>query len=342
MKAVRLIEPQHPLQLQNIPIPIIGENDVLVHVKAAGICHTDVHYRAGKSPVYPLPRTLGHEIAGIVEQIGNHVTTFKVGDRVCVHYVLSCGTCYHCITGNDQFCIQGSMIGRYADGGFAEYVSVPQRNLVPLPNEIPFEQGAILMCSSATALHALRKSRLQGGETIAIFGIGGLGISAIQLAHTLGALDVFAVDINAEKLRLAEKYGAIPVNATSNDPVSQIYSLTRGKGVNVAIEMIGLPQVMKQAVQSLAVMGRAIIVGISERPLEIDTYRELIGKEAEIIGVNDHQLHELPLLLELARRGTLNLSDAITHTVPLDAYSINQAMDNLENFRDDVRTVIVP
>ena len=342
MKAVRLTEVRHPLQLQNIPIPIIGENDVLVRVKAAGICHTDVHYRAGKSPLHPLPRTLGHEIAGIVENVGNHVTTIKVGDCVCVHYVLSCGTCYYCNTGNDQFCIRGSMIGRYADGGYAEYVSVPQRNLVSLPDEIPFEQGAILMCSSSTALHALGKSRLQAGETVAIFGVGGLGISAVQLAYAFGALDVYAVDINADKLRLAEKYGAIPVNAMSNDPVSEIRSHTHGKGVDVAIEMIGLPQVMKQAVQSLAAMGRAVIVGITERPLEIDTYRELLGKEAEIIGTNDHLLQELPLLLQLVRRGKLKLSDAITHTVPLDADAINQALDNLENFSSDVRTVIVP
>jgi 2-desacetyl-2-hydroxyethyl bacteriochlorophyllide A dehydrogenase len=342
MKAVRLIEPLHPLQLQNIPIPNIGENDVLVRVKAAGICHTDVHYRAGKSPVQPLPRTLGHEIAGIVEQVGNNVTTIEVGDRVCVHYVLSCGSCYYCNAGNEQFCVRGSMIGRYADGGYAEYVSVPQRNIVPLPGEIPFEQGAILMCSSSTAFHALRKSRLQGGETIAIFGVGGLGISAVQLASAFGALDVYAVDINPDKLSLAENYGAIPVNAMSNDPVSAIRSLTHDKGVDVAIEMIGFPHVMKQAVQCLAVMGRAVIVGISERPLEIDTYRELIGREAEIIGSNDHLLQELPLLLELARRGKLKLSDAITHTVPLDADAINQALDNLENFSSDVRTVIVP
>ncbi len=234
------------------------------------------------------------------------------------------------------------MIGRYADGGYAEYISVPQSNLVPLPDEIPFEQGAILMCSSATAFHALRKSRLQGGETVAIFGIGGLGLSAIQLAYAFGALSVYAVDINTDKLRLVKKYGAIPINATSIDPVSEIRSLTYGKGVDVSIEMIGLPHVMKQAVQSLAIMGRAVIVGISKRPLEIDTYQELLGREAEIIGSNDHLFHELPLLLELTRRGKLKLSDAITHKVPLDAASINQALDNLENFGSAIRTVIIP
>jgi propanol-preferring alcohol dehydrogenase len=342
MKAVRLVEVPGPLQVQDIPIPVVGEDDVLVRVRAAGICHTDVHYRAGKSPVGPLPRTLGHEVAGEVEQTGKQVTTVKAGDRVCVHYVLSCGQCYYCSAGNEQFCPQGSMVGRYVDGGYAEYVVVPQRNAVHLPEEIPFEHGAVLMCSSATALHALRKSRLKGGETVAVFGVGGLGISAIQLARAFGALDVYAVDINAGKLRLAEKYGAIPVNGGTSDPVADIRRLTHGRGVDVALELIGLPQTMKQAVQSLAVMGRAVVAGISDRPLEIDTYRELLGREAEIIGTNDHLLQELPLLIELTRRGKLDLSGAVTRIVPLDAGAINQALDDLENYRGDVRTVIAP
>jgi 2-desacetyl-2-hydroxyethyl bacteriochlorophyllide A dehydrogenase len=342
MKAVRLVEVHHPLQMQDIPVPVIREGDVLVRVRAAGICHSDVHYRAGKSSVQPLPRTLGHEITGVVEQVGNQVTTVKVGDRVCVHYMLSCGDCDYCRTGHDQFCAQGSIVGRDADGGYAEYVAVPAGNTMHLPDEIPFEHGAILMCSSATALHALRKSRLKGGETVAIFGVGGLGISAVQLAHAFGALDVYAVDINADKLRLAQKYGAIAVNAISSDPVTEIRQLTQGKGVDVALEMIGLPQTMKQAVQSLAVMGRAVVAGISDQLLEIDTYRELLGREAEVIGTSDHRLHELPLLLELTRRGKLNLSEAVTRIVPLDADAINQVLDNLEHFRSDVRTVIVP
>ena len=342
MKAVRLVEVHRPLQMQEIPVPSIGESDVLVRVRAAGICHSDVHYRGGKAPVQLLPRTLGHEIAGVVEQVGNHVTTVKVGDRVCVHYVLSCGNCYYCNSGNEALCVQSAMVGRHIDGGYAEYVAVPEHNAVHLPAEIPFEHGAVLMCSSATALHALRKSRLKGGETVAIFGVGGLGVSAIQLAYTFGALDVYAVDINADKLKLAEKYGAIPVNARSSDPVAEIHKLTQGKGVDVAIEMIGLPQTMKQAVQSLAAMGRTVVAGVSDKSLEIDTYRELICREGEVMGTSDHLLQELPLLLELARRRKLNLSEAVTRIVPLDADAINQVMDNLEQFRSDVRTVIVP
>src|SRR3954467_6653597 len=126
MKAVRLVEAPGLLQLQDISVPTIGDGDVLIRVRAAGICHTDVHYRAGKSPVYPLPRTLGHEVAGVVEQVGKSVATAKAGDRVCVHYVLSCGKCYYCSAGNEQFCVEGSMIGRYTDGGYAEYLAVPE------------------------------------------------------------------------------------------------------------------------------------------------------------------------------------------------------------------------
>jgi propanol-preferring alcohol dehydrogenase len=323
-------------------MPTVGESDILVRVRAAGICHSDAHYRAGRSPVHPLPLTLGHEVAGVVEQIGSQVTSASVGDRVCLHYNITCGDCYYCSTGNEQFCRNVLMLGHYTNGGYAEYIAVPARNAIALPDEIPFEQGATLMCASATAFHALRKSRLKAGETAAIFGVGGLGMSAIQLAKAFGALDVFAVDINADKLQLAAYYGAIPVNAQKVAPVAEIRRLTNGRGVDVALELIGLPQTMRQTVQCLGVMGRAVIAGMSDRPLEIDTYRELLGNEAEIIGSNDHLLQELPLLVELARRKVLDTSRVVTRTVPLDADAINGTLDALERFSGDVRTVIVP
>lgn len=342
MKAVQMIGAGLPLELHDIPVPAIGERDILVRVRAAGICHSDVHYRAGRSPVRPLPMTLGHEVAGVVEQIGAQVTSVGVGDRVCLHYNITCGDCYYCSTGNEQFCPQVLMLGHYTSGGYAEYIAVPARNAIALPDQIPFEQGATLMCASATAFHALRKSRLKAGEAAAIIGVGGLGMSAIQLAKAFGALDVFAVDINAEKLQLAAHYGAIPVNARRVDPVAEIRKLTNGRGVDVAIELIGLPQTMQQTVRCLSVMGRAVIAGIGDRPLEIDTYRELLGNEAEIIGSNDHLLQELPLLVEMARRKVLDTARVVSRVVPLDADAINATLDALEQFSSDVRTVIVP
>jgi propanol-preferring alcohol dehydrogenase len=342
MKAIRLVEIGKPLEMQEIPTPSVGDRDVLVQIKAAGICHSDAHYRAGTSSVGSLPQTLGHEVAGVVEKAGSQVSDLEVGDRVCLHYLLTCGDCTYCSLGSEQFCTGGRMIGKHCDGGYAEYIAVPARSAVRLPDEIPFEHGAVLMCSAATSFHALQKTRLAAGETVAIFGAGGLGMSAIQLAQALGALDVYAVDINPKKLRQAETYGAIPVNAAEGDPVEELRELTGGKGVDVALELIGLPQTMQQAVQSLAVFGRAGLVGITDKPFELYSYTELLGREAEVIGCADHLLHELPLLLEFARRGQLDLSEVVTRTVPLDADAVNKVLDALEEFGGDVRNVITP
>ena len=342
MKAARLVEIGKPLQLQEVDRPSPGPGDVLVRVRAAGICHSDVHYRAGTSGVGPLPQTLGHEVAGVVEEVGLAVTGLRPGDRVCLHYLLTCGQCHFCRTGHEQFCAQGKMIGKHVDGAFAEYIAVPARNAVRLPDEVSFEHGAVLMCSSSTSFHALRKSRLQPGETAAVYGAGGLGMSAIQLARTMGALQVYAVDINEKKLALAESFGAVPVNAREGDPVEAIRRLTGGRGVDVAIEVIGLRQTMEQAVRCLAVLGRAALAGISDRPFEIDSYRDLLGREAEVIGCSDHTLRELEILVEYVRQGRLDLGHVVARSVPLEAEAINATMDALEQFGGDVRTVVVP
>ena len=341
MKAIRMVEPGKPLELQQLPIPAAGEEDVLVRVRATGICHSDAHYRAGRSGMGMLPITLGHEVAGEVEWVGANVTSLKAGERVCLHYNISCGNCYYCKSGNEQFCTTVKMIGHHVDGGYAEYIAMPARNAVPLPDEISFEEGATLMCASATALHALRRGRVKEGETVAVFGVGGLGLSAIQLAKALGAVEVYAVDIKQDKLELASEYGAIPVNGSRTDAVEEIRKLTRGKGVDVALEMIGLPVTMKQTIESLGVLGRAVIVGLSQIPLEIHPYQTLIGYEAEIIGSNDHLLQELPVLIDMARRRVLDTSQVVSQTIPLEAEKINQRLDDLENYTNDVRAVIV-
>ena len=342
MRALRLTAPGRPVELHDVPVPSLGPRDVLVRVRAAGVCHSDAHYRAGRSPARPLPLVLGHEVAGEVERVGDGVTLVRPGDRVCLHYLIACADCYHCSRGSEQFCRTGSMIGHFRDGGWAEYIAVPERNAVRLPDEIPFEHGAVLMCSSATSLHALHKGRLAGGESVAVFGVGGLGMSAVQLARALGALDVFAVDLDETKLAMARDYGAIAVHAQREDPVAAILESTAGRGVDVALELIGLPLTMRQAVQALAVQGRAVVAGLADRPLELDTYRDLLGKEAELIGANDHLLQELPLLLELARRRRLDLSRVVARTVPLDADAVNAVLDDLDRFGAPVRTVIVP
>jgi D-arabinose 1-dehydrogenase-like Zn-dependent alcohol dehydrogenase len=341
MKAIRLAAINSPLEDQGIDVPNVGPSDVLIRIRAAGICHSDAHYRAGVSSVAQLPLTLGHEVAGVVEGTGASVTKFKTGDRVCLHYLVTCGTCAFCRAGNEQFCPTAEMIGKHRDGGYAEFIAVPERSVFSLPEEIPFEQGAILMCSSATSLHALRKARLAAGETVAIFGVGGLGVSALQLARSFGASQVFAVDINLRKLALAERFGATPVNASGRDAVEQIREMTNGRGVDVALELVGSPVTMRQAVQSLGTLGRAALVGLTQEKFEIAPYAELLSKEAEVIGVSDHLASEIPLLLDLARAGKLDLSQGVIRTIPLEVGPVNAALDNLERFSDDIRVVIV-
>ena len=341
MKSIQLINVGQPLELREVDIPEIGSRDLLVAVKAAGICHSDAHYRSGTTLVSKLPLTLGHEIAGVVEKTGADVENLHEGDRVCLHYLVTCGTCRHCKAGREQFCITGEMLGKERDGGYAEYISLPQENVFLLPDEIPFEHGAIMMCSSATSYHALIKARLKEGESVAIFGIGGLGMSAVQLARSFGASKIFAIDLNDSKLNLAEQLGAQPINASKIDPIAELNRLTKGEGVDVALELIGLPKTIKQAIESLSLFGRAALVGLGNSPVEIDGYQNLIKKEAEIIGVSDHLAEEIPHLIELVRNGSLDLSSTLTQKIPLNDKEINEVLDNLKSFDgENIRSVI--
>ena len=342
MRAVQLVQVGKPLEQADIPIPEIGSSDVLIRVAAAGICHSDAHYRAGISQIDSLPVTLGHEIAGRVEEVGAEVANLAAGDRVCVQYLVTCGRCDSCKRGQEQFCRHVQMIGKHRDGGYAEFIKVPGANVLPLPDEIPFEVGAIMMCSSATALHALNKARFKAGESIAIFGFGGLGFSALQLARAFDCGNVYVVEINPAKLASAANMGAIAIDARAADPVEQIKGATAGRGVDVALELIGSAKTMRQAVLCLGSLGRAGLVGLTTESMSIFPYAELINKEAEIIGVSDHLATELPALLEFARSGKLQFSPETLRVVDLDAAQINPALDALQDSIDHVRTVIVP
>src|SRR5436190_9442210 len=342
MRAVRLVELGKALADTDVPVPQIGSSEVLIRVAAAGICHSDAHYRAGISQIDDLPLTLGHEVAGRVEKVGAQVANLAAGDRVCVHYLVTCGRCDFCKRGQEQFCRDVQMIGKHRDGGYAEFIKVPGANAVPLPDEIPFEIGAIMMCSSATALHALKKARLKPGESVASVGFGGLGFSALQLARALDCGQIYVVEISPAKLASIRKLGAVAIDAKASDPAEQIKEATAGKGVGVSLELIGSAEAMRQCVLCLAPLGRAALVGLTTESMSIFPYTELINKEVEIIGVSDHLATELPALIEFARSGKLRFPPETLRVVDLDAAQINAALDALQDSIDHVRTVIVP
>jgi D-arabinose 1-dehydrogenase-like Zn-dependent alcohol dehydrogenase len=340
MRAVRLTQVGKPLEETEVDLPEIGASDVLIRVAACGICHSDEHYRAGISRIDRLPVTLGHEIAGWIEKVGADIKHLTLGDRVCVHYLVHCGSCEFCIGGLEQFCRTGEMIGKHRDGGYAEFIKIPGRNAFVLPDQIPFEIGAIMMCSSATALHALNKARFKPGESIAIFGFGGLGFSALQLARAFDCDRIYVVEINPAKLASAKMLGAVPIDATKGSPAEQIAEASSGKGADVSLELIGSAKAMQQAVQCLGALGRTAIVGLTAESMSIFPYTELINKEVEIMGVSDHLASELPTLIEFARSGKLRFPPDALCFVDLDEEQINASLDAFQNSIDHVRTVI--
>lgn len=339
MKSVRIVEPGQPLRAMDLPAPRPGADEIVVDVHRAGICHTDAHYRAGTGKTN-LPVTPGHEIAGVVSAVGSNVTSVREGQRVAMHYLFYCGTCERCRLYGEQFCSEGGMIGKERDGGYAQQVVVPAQNAVPIPDEVSSDVAAIMMCSTATAYHALRLGNLQKGESVAVLGFGGLGVSAVQLARALGASQVFAVDVVPEKLALAESFGAIPLDARETPVHKAILGATDGRGVNVAVEFTGNEKVAHGGLRSLSPGGRLMIVAINLRSFQFDPFTDLLVRERRIIGCSDHTRQELIELLELARSGKIDLSRAITRTVPLDADAINGALDDLEKGSGHLRTVI--
>lgn len=342
MRCVQIFELGKPLQQRETALPEPGPGEIRIRIEAAGMCHSDTHYRDGIASVARLPITPGHEIAGRVDALGPGVDSVDIGDRVALHYLVTCGRCDACARGLEQFCRHGKMLGKHLDGGYAQYTIAPAHNAIPVADGVGAAEAAILMCSSATAFHALRKARLAPGDRVAVFGSGGLGLSAIQLAVACGAAQVFAVDIDPGKLATARGFGATPIDPADGPPVRQLREATGGDGVEVALEFAGLPLTQRQAVAALAVQGRAAIAGITQAPFEVDSFGNLICRETEVIGVSDHLRSELVTLMDFLHRGKLDLKGVIADTIPLDADVINQRLDALAGFRGHTRTVITP
>jgi 2-desacetyl-2-hydroxyethyl bacteriochlorophyllide A dehydrogenase len=342
MMAGRLHKIRAPLSIERVPIRRIGAHDVLVEVRAAGICHSDVNYRDGIAPVSKLPITLGHEIAGVIAAKGRKVgSDLRVGERVVVHYVSSCGHCAYCRSDRENHCTSYRMIGKDVDGGFAEYATVPATNAVKLPNMIPFEQGAILGCAVSTAYHALRRGRLQQNDTVVITGVGGLGMHAVQLAKKIfRARKTIAVDRFNWKLKQAKKFGANRVvNAATHDAAGTVGRLTDGLLGDVVIDFVGSEETIQQGIECLGKRGRLVLVGIGARSITVSPYKTIIGKEIEIIGVDDHLKTELVDLIRFVKSGKLDLSGTVTHRVRLE--DINKGLRILEDPKEKPIRVVV-
>jgi alcohol dehydrogenase, propanol-preferring len=293
-----------PVKVEDNPLPRIDPDEILLKIRAASVCHSDVHVVSGVIPVNG-PVVLGHEIAGDIEQLGENVENIKKGDRAIVHFVTPCGDCNFCLTGNTNVCKNINSLPMYgfsADGGYAQYMKVNYKRLVRLPSELPYEFGSTLCCAGVTAIHAVKSAgKINLGDIIVVYGTGGVGMYILQLAKLCGATTAIAVGRTEDKLQMAQQsFGAdAAINLTKEKLTDGIKRITGGKGVNAVFDFVVNNESIENSSKILANTGRLILVGIGREPVVMNPKR-LTFKEASVVGSSVGSKEELQLLVDLA------------------------------------------
>lgn len=353
-KAVVLREFNQPLKIEEIDVAPPKRGEVMVRVVHAGVCRSEVPAIHGKRAI-PLPIVLGHEGAGVVEQVGEEVTTAKSGDHVILVWRAPCGRCYSCANGRPAMCEEASKASargsmpdgtlRFSKGGepihhfittscFQEYTVVSERAVIPIPEDFPLQVAALVGCGVVTGIGAVvNTAQVRAGSTVAVFGAGGVGLSVIMGARLVNARKIIAVDIKDSKLETAISLGATDaINSAEVDPVKAIKELTGGRGAEYTFEVIGIGKVFEQAFAATARLGTTTMVG---SPPAEDSFtipaRVLYSEErtikASYYGSMSPQ-RDIPWIVELYQAGRLPLDRLISRHYPLDQY--NEALRALE------------
>lgn len=332
MKAMVIEEWNGPYVLEERPIPQIGPLDVLIKIRACGIGYTLTNLRAGRLGG-SVPRIIGHEIGGIVEGIGSMVTTCKPGDRVCVHFYITCGHCKWCINGRETLCENfGGYVGAAIDGGFAEYAKLPERNVLPIPEGVGFAEAGITTDAVATNWHVFKeRCKTKPNDRVLVIGAGGgVGVHTIQVAKVFGA-HVIGVDVSDEKLELAEKHGADEViNVDGEDMSRKVMKITAGGGVDAVVDMVCTKETLEEGIKSLGVGGTLVVVGVPQNvtSLDFDPGR-FLREELIITGSRCATRQEIKESLELVKRGIV--TPVVINTFPLDeANKVQPLIDRME------------
>lgn len=343
MKAARFYKVNEPLKIETIPIPQIEEDEVLVDVKATGICGSDIHIvYEGVTPTGFLPITLGHEPSGVIVEVGSKVNDWKEGDRVAVSSLVTCGKCFNCLSGRESICLDRKLLGIHLNGALAEYMAVPARNLIRLPENVPFDQGAILTDAVATPYHAITKrANLRLGETVAVVGCGGLGIHAVQLCKIGGASKIIAVDVDEEILERVKKVGATDtINVKEDKAAERIKEIADGVGVDLSFEFVGRQDTIALGVECLKVGGRLVIVGLGPDNINVLPPTIFVRSEFSVLGSYAWDREDIIKLVGLMEQGSLDISGSIAERFGLD--EVNTALDHLhKKIGKPIRIVIV-
>ena len=338
MKAVRYHGPGQPFRLEEVNRHEPGAGEVLVQVAASGMCHTELHFKSGLLDLGVTPVTMGHEVVGRIETVGEGVSAERVDERVIVYYYLGCLECAYCRVGNEHLCPNlRAEYGFISDGGYAEYITVPARNAVPLPSTISDVEAAPIGCGVTTAVHAAKIAEPKVGEWVVIYGVGGVGFGLVQLTRAMGARTI-AVGRSAAKLDKALELGAeVAVNAAEENAAERIWEITEDAGADVVFECVGTEESMQEASGALGRCGRLVFVGYSPDSFTVHPI-QLVVFEQKVMGSVGATLNELHKAVNLVERGVVRT--VIDRTLPLEQFE--SGLRALESGELVGRAVLVP
>jgi len=320
MRAARFHTDTRTLAVEEVPVPAPGPHEVRVRVQACGICLSDVHLLDGSLPVSLPVVTPGHEAAGIVEAVGTEVGGWHRGDRVVMAGGRPCGTCHNCRRGRHEDCLRFEIMGFAFDGAWAEQIVVPAGALTAVPEDLAIEQAAILADAVATPYAGLtERAQLRAGEAVGLWGIGGLGVHAVQIARMVGASPIIAVDPNpVARTRALERGADRAIDPADADVVAEVRALTGGLGLDLAVDLFGANAVLAQAAACLGRRGRVLMVGLSMEPIDLGPGALFGISSQSLLGHLGYEKRHLDQLVDLVRHGRLDLSGSISETLPLD------------------------
>jgi len=344
MRAARFDTATRRLTMEDVPIPQPGPTEVLVRVKACGICLSDVHLIDG-SLVSNLPVvTPGHEASGVIERVGDRVPRWRPGEAVVMSGGKACGACPSCAQGRgDAECLKFQIMGFHYDGAWAEYIVVPYTSLVAIPEGLPFEQAAILADAVSTPYAGLvDRGGLRPGESVGLWGIGGLGVHAVQIARMAGAALVIAVDpLRSARERALDRGADHALDPTTEDVVRRVREITGGRGLDLTVDLVGANAVLAQAAECVGRNGRVVMIGLSPEPIRLGAGVNFGIRSQSLLGHLGYHKRHLDQLVELVARGRLDISRSVSDVLPLE--DVARGVERLMNKEGNpIRLVVRP
>lgn len=326
------------LKIESVPVPEIKDNEVLIKVKACGICGTDPHIYNGHFPA-PKPLIQGHEFAGEIVKIGSSVTSVSEGDRVTADINISCGNCYYCQTGQKLFCEKITQLGVHINGAFAEYIKAPENNVYKLPEAMSWEEGAYIE-PLACVIRGQERANVGMGDTVAIIGAGPMGLAHAIMAKLNGASKVILSEMNKTRLQKAKELGVdIVIDASETDPVQEVFNFTEGRGADVVFEVVGAIPTYQQALQMVRKGGTLVAYGAApaDKVMEIKPF-DIFSKELTIVGSYAGTYGTWTKAIQLISSKRFNPKDIFSKTITLD--QLEEGIKEADQNKDTIKILV--